>query len=243
MTKRTLLMILVVASGIACAGADAPQTDKPAAAPTIETEEQKTFYALGLALAHSLGQFNLTESELELVKAGITDGALRHTPKVDLAQYRPKLNELAQSRATAAAQIEKTKGQEFQAKAAAEPGAVKTPSGMIYVETKAGTGASPKPTDRVKVHYQGTLIDGKVFDSSIQRGQPAEFQLNGVIPCWTEGVQKMKVGGKAKLICPSEIAYGDRGAGADIKPGSTLVFEVELLEINPAPAAANPHGN
>jgi FKBP-type peptidyl-prolyl cis-trans isomerase len=242
MTKRTLLMILAVASGLSCAGADTPQADKPVAAPTIETEEQKTFYALGLALANSLGQFNLTESEVELVKAGITDGALNRTPKVDLVQYRPKLNELAQSRAAASAQVEKAKGQEFQTKAAAEPGAVKTPSGLIYVETKAGTGASPKPTDRVKVHYQGTLIDGKVFDSSIQRGQPAEFQLNGVIPCWTEGVQKMKLGGKAKLVCPADIAYGDRGAGADIKPGSTLVFEVELLEINPA-GSANPHGN
>src|SRR5581483_6942048 len=102
-------------------------------------------------------------------------------------------------------------------------------SGLVLVPMKDGSGESPKPTDRVKVHYHGTLIDGKVFDSSVQRGQPATFGLNQVIPCWTEGVQKLKVGGKAKLVCPSDIAYGDSGRPPQIPGGATLVFEVELL--------------
>jgi FKBP-type peptidyl-prolyl cis-trans isomerase FkpA len=126
---------------------------------------------------------------------------------------------------------EKAKGQTFADEAAKLPGAVKTASGMVFQSLKAGTGESPKPTDTVSVHYQGTLIDGKEFDSSIKRGQPAEFALNGVIPCWTEGVGRMKVGEKAKLVCPSAIAYGDQGRPPQIPPGATLVFEVELLSI------------
>ena len=106
---------------------------------------------------------------------------------------------------------------------------------MVYIPVSEGSGASPKPTDRVKVHYHGTLQDGTVFDSSVERGQPATFPLNGVIACWTEGLQKMKVGGKAKLVCPSDIAYGDRGAPPKIKPGATLTFDVELISIEPPP--------
>ena len=103
--------------------------------------------------------------------------------------------------------------------------------GYFVTTIKPGTGPTPKPTDTVKVHYHGTLTDGTVFDSSVQRQEPASFPLNQVIPCWTEGVQTMKVGGKSRLVCPSTIAYGDRGAPPTIKPGATLVFEVELLEI------------
>ena len=116
-------------------------------------------------------------------------------------------------------------------KAAAEPGAQKTASGLIYRELTAGSGASPKATDTVKVHYRGTLVDGKEFDSSYG-GKPAEFPLNRVIKCWTEGVQMMKVGGKSRLVCPSNLAYGDRGAPPDIPGGATLIFEIELLGIS-----------
>lgn len=112
-----------------------------------------------------------------------------------------------------------------------EKGAVVSPTGLVYVSLRDGSGASPKAEDVVKVHYRGTLANGKEFDSSYARNEPAQFPLNGVIPCWTEGVQKMKVGGKAKLVCPAAIAYGSRGAGAVIPPNATLQFEVELLEI------------
>jgi FKBP-type peptidyl-prolyl cis-trans isomerase FkpA len=117
------------------------------------------------------------------------------------------------------------------AKAAQESGAVVTPSGLVYRELKAGAGAKPQATDTVRVHYRGSFPDGKEFDSSHSRGQPTEFPLNRVIPCWTEGVQRIAVGGKAKLTCPSAIAYGERGAGGVIPPNATLQFEVELLDI------------
>ena len=116
--------------------------------------------------------------------------------------------------------------------AAKEPGAVVTASGLVYRALKDGTGDSAKAADRVKVNYRGTFPDGKEFDSSYKRNQAIEFPLNGVIKCWTEGVQRMKVGGKAKLTCPSTIAYGERGAGGTIPPNATLLFEVELLGIN-----------
>ncbi|QCB45737.1 FKBP-type peptidyl-prolyl cis-trans isomerase [Hydrogenophaga sp. PAMC20947] len=117
------------------------------------------------------------------------------------------------------------------AAAAKEAGAIVTPTGLVYRAMKEGTGASPRAANTVKVHYKGTLPDGKEFDSSYSRGTPIEFPLGGVIPCWTEGVQRMKIGGKAKLTCPSAIAYGERGAGGVIPPNATLVFEVELLGI------------
>ncbi len=117
------------------------------------------------------------------------------------------------------------------AKSAKEAGAVVTESGLVFRSLKVGLGPSPQANDTVRVHYRGTLPDGKEFDSSYSRGQPAEFPLNRVIKCWTEGVQKLKVGGKAKLTCPPGIAYGERGAGGVIPPNATLLFEVELLGI------------
>jgi len=119
-------------------------------------------------------------------------------------------------------------------KAAAEPGATKTASGLIYRELRAGSGASPAATSTVKVNYRGTLVDGTEFDSSYKRNEPAEFPLNQVIPCWTEGVQKMKTGGKSQLICPASIAYGEAGRPPVIPGGATLVFEIELLSIGGA---------
>ena len=116
-------------------------------------------------------------------------------------------------------------------KAAKEKGAVKTPSGMVYQSIKDGKGKSPSAANTVEVNYRGTLTNGKEFDSSYKRHQSISFPLSGVIPCWTEGVQKMKVGGKAKLVCPPELAYGSRGAGSDVPPNATLIFEVELLNI------------
>jgi FKBP-type peptidyl-prolyl cis-trans isomerase FkpA/FKBP-type peptidyl-prolyl cis-trans isomerase FklB len=219
-----------------------------AADPKIETEDQKTIYAIGLALAQSLQPYDLKPEEIEIVKIGLTDGLTPGgKPKVDLKEYRAKLQQLGQDRAKAAAETEKKQAQGFLDQMAKEKGATKSESGLIFITVKEGSGESPKPTDTVKVHYHGTLRDGSVFDSSVERGTPATFPLNRVVPCWTEGLQKMKVGGKAKLVCPSSIAYGDRGAPPKIKPGAPLLFEVELISIEPkaatTPAAAPPKGH
>jgi FKBP-type peptidyl-prolyl cis-trans isomerase FkpA len=202
-----------------------------AAQNELKTDEQKTLYALGLVLAQNLSTFALSPAELEVVKSGLTDGLTNKDKKVDLQTYGPKIQELQKTRVAAAAGTERKAGQAFLDKAAAEKGAIKTPSGAIVSTVKPGTGAQPTATDKVKVHYHGTLTDGTVFDSSVQRGEPITFPLDGVIKCWTEGVQRMKVGGKSRLVCPADTAYGDRGAPPKIKPGATLVFDVELLEI------------
>jgi FKBP-type peptidyl-prolyl cis-trans isomerase FkpA len=224
----------------ATAAAPAPaETARPApsavAATQPQTEEQKILYALGLNIGRTIAVFKLTAEELEFVRAGIYTQVKGEPPAVDLLSYGPKLSQLAMSRQEGTATVEKEKGKAFQDKAAQEPGAVRTESGLIYQETQPGTGASPTSQDVVKVHYRGKLIDGKEFDSSYKRGKPATFPLDNVIQCWTEGMQRMKVGGKARLVCPSDIAYKDRGAPPDVMGGATLVFEVELLEITKAP--------
>jgi FKBP-type peptidyl-prolyl cis-trans isomerase FkpA/FKBP-type peptidyl-prolyl cis-trans isomerase FklB len=203
----------------------------PAAAAELATDEQKTLYALGAAVGQSLGQFALSESELEIVLSGMSDSILKRPLQVDMQTFGPKLQQLAQARVAAVAEREKQVGAAYVAKAAAEPGAGKTESGAIVQTLKEGSGPTPTAQDTVRVHYHGTLVDGTVFDSSLARGEPAVFPLDGVIKCWTEGVQRIKVGGKSRLVCPADIAYGDRGSPPVIKPGATLIFEVELLEI------------
>ena len=237
MTKKPLLLALVLS--LAASGARA-------AAPELKTEQDKTLYALGLLInrniTKSAAPFQLTPAEWELVRAGLEDGLNNRPPKVDVDAYGPKINELGKARQIEAAKKqgeenkkvaveEKKIGAAYLEKAAKEKGAVKKSSGLIYREVVAGKGPSPKETDKVKVHYHGTLIDGTVFDSSVERKEPVEFPLDHVIACWTEGLQLMKVGGKSRLVCPSDIAYKDEGRLPKIKPGATLVFDVELLEI------------
>ena len=214
--------------------AAAPKSAAVLAAPApLTTDDDKTVYAIGISIGQSLSMFNLTPSEIELVKRAISDAAAGR-PEVQLSEWGPKIQPLASSRAAAAAVKEKASSAAYLAKAAAEPGAVKTESGMVYRELKVGAGESPKTTDTVKVHYRGTLVNGTEFDSSYKRNEPAQFPLNGVIKCWTEGVQRMKVGGKSMLICPSDLAYGDQGRPPTIPGGATLLFEIELLEIGAA---------
>jgi FKBP-type peptidyl-prolyl cis-trans isomerase len=203
-------------------------------AQALKTEEEKTLYALGMVAARSFQDFGLSAKEVEVMKRGLSDTLSGKKPQVELAAYEQKVQEFARKRLASAAQARKAKELAVAEAAAREKGAEKTASGMVYVPIKEGTGPSPKPTDVVQVHYEGKLADGKVFDSSVKRGQPAQFPLNGVIPCWTEGLQKMKAGGKARLVCPSSIAYGDQGRPPVIPGGATLVFEVELLEVKPA---------
>jgi FKBP-type peptidyl-prolyl cis-trans isomerase len=204
----------------------------PALAADPQTDEQKAFYALGVGVSKQLAQLQpLTPEEIGFITQGFTDSLGSKPLKAEPEQFGTKIRDIAQARMKVAAEGEKKKGTEFLEKAAKEKGAKKTESGLVYQEMTAGTGEQPKATDTVKVNYRGTLTDGTEFDSSYKRNQPATFPLSGVIKCWTEGLQLMKVGGKSKLVCPSDIAYGDRGSPPTIKPGSTLVFEVELLSI------------
>jgi FKBP-type peptidyl-prolyl cis-trans isomerase FkpA len=225
MKKPWLALILPFLAGCAA------QSQAPGAqAAALNTEDEKTAYAAGLLLGRNLAALNLSPSEVEAAKRGLGDAAGGKPPAVDVATYEPKVMALMQSRRASKAQAERDKGKAFCENAAKEAGASAMPSGLVFKSLQPGKGASPKATDVVRVHYRGTLIDGTEFDSSIKRGQPAEFALNGVIPCWTEGVQRMKVGEKARLLCPSQIAYGDQGRPG-IPGGATLDFEVELLDI------------
>jgi len=198
-------------------------------AASLATDTDKTIYALGLVMARNLAQFDLSPAELEILERAIAD-ADAGKPAIQLDEWGPKIQGLAKERQGRVAAQEKLTSQPYLAKAAAEPGAMKTASGLIYREVRPGTGKSPVATDTVKVNYRGTLTNGVEFDSSYKRNEPASFPLNHVIKCWTEGLQKMKVGGKSVLVCPAELAYGDQPPPG-IPPGSTLIFEVELLEV------------
>jgi FKBP-type peptidyl-prolyl cis-trans isomerase FkpA len=227
--RKTAFAFVLFPLLLACATkAPAPAQQGGAA---LTSEDEKTAYAAGVMVGRNLAALNLTPSELEAAKRGLADAASGKTPIVDLETYGPKLQALAQMRMASRSQGEKDKGKAYCESAAKDAGASTTPSGLVYKTLQPGKGGSPRATDAVRVHYRGTLIDGTEFDSSIKRGQPAEFRLNEVVPCWTEGVQKMNVGEKARLVCPSDIAYGDRGSPPTIPGGATLVFEIELLEI------------
>lgn len=208
--------------------------DSPAGASPLASEEEKTVYAIGLSIWQNLEALDLTPEELALVQRAISDAASGEKTQVSLDEYQAKLNEFRTARFQARAERAKETGRAYAEQAAAEPSAEKTESGLVYLGLEPGTGEQPKVDDSVRVHYKGTFIDGAEFDSSYKRGEPATFPLGRVIPCWTEALQKMKVGGKAKIVCPSDIAYGDRGRGP-IPGGSTLVFDVELLEVLKAP--------
>jgi FKBP-type peptidyl-prolyl cis-trans isomerase FkpA len=209
----------------------AAKSAKPASAAPLAlgTDEEKTIYALGLSVYKSLGQFDLSPHELEIVRRALADAAAAK-PVIDLNEWSPKIGPLAKERSARVTEQKKVASKAYLEKAAAQPGAVRTASGLIYRELKVGSGDSPKATDTVKVQYRGTLVDGTEFDSSYRRNEPAQFALNAVIACWTEGVQRMKTGGKSVLVCPSDLAYGDQGRPS-IPGGATLVFEIELLEI------------
>ncbi|MGI9290632.1 MAG: FKBP-type peptidyl-prolyl cis-trans isomerase [Gammaproteobacteria bacterium] len=195
-----------------------------------KTEDEKTFYFLGTAISQNLKMLNLSDKEVEMVLAGLRDSLTSDALELNAALYNERLRTISEQRVSAMAEKERVAGQAYVQQMANEKGAVQTDSGLVYLEIKAGKGESPTATSQVKANYHGTLRDGTVFDSSVDRSEPITIGLNQVIPCWTEGIAMMKVGGKAKLTCPSAIAYGDRGQGA-IMPNSALTFEVELIEI------------
>ncbi len=223
---RKLFFIVIVAL-LALSGCSSSPT----------TDDQKAFYALGVHLNKQVSIFDLSSEELKYVQQGLSDASAGKKLAAEPEANMQKLGLLAQARMIRTTEKQKEISKPFLEKAAKEKGAQKTASGLIYTEIKAGTGAQPKAANVVKVHYTGTLVDGKEFDSSVKRGQPVDFPLGQVIPCWNEGVGMMKVGGKAKLVCPSELAYGDKGRPPVIPGGATLIFEVELLDVKAASAA------
>jgi FKBP-type peptidyl-prolyl cis-trans isomerase FkpA len=246
-------LALTLTCGVAAAQQPAqppPGASTPPGAVTVPvdaelqlgSEDQKTLYALGVALSQNLLRLKLEAGELAYVVAGLEDGVLGETARVPMAEYGPKVQALAQARFAAAAEGEQATAREFLARIATEPGAVKTETGIVFFMLQEGTGPNPVANDVVRVHYKGTLPDGTVFDSSIERGQPATFPLDQVISCWTEALQRIKVGGKARIVCPPALAYGAEGRPG-IPPNSPLVFEVELLGIGEEQVApASPQG-
>jgi FKBP-type peptidyl-prolyl cis-trans isomerase len=196
-----------------------------------QTDDEKAFYSIGTSMAAQLERAKpISESELDILVQGVRDSVRGKTLAVDQQEGATLVRTMLQERQEKAVAIERVAAAEFLAAEAAKKDAKTTESGLIYTVIKAGKGASPSATDKVSVHYHGTLRDGTVFDSSVERGEPAEFPLNRVIACWTEGVAMMKEGGKSLLVCPAEIAYGDRSTGR-IPAGAALSFEVELIEI------------
>ena len=227
--KKVLLLALVGAMAFGCSKGKDPKT-----------EEEKTFYAIGTMFGSPLTQLNMTDAEIDSLTAGLRDAAKGDKQKVDPMAYQQKIQDMFKARMEKQAGEIKKKGIEFLNNFVSKEGATKTASGLAYKVIKEGTGPSPKETDVVKVHYHGTLIDGTVFDSSVERKQEVSFPLNRVIRGWTEGLQTMKVGGKTKFVIPSELAYGDAGAPPKIAGGATLIFEVELLGIEKGQEAAAP---
>jgi len=183
-----------------------------------------------VVLADRIPDLGLSDEESRVVAAGMRDSLAGNTLRVEMDTYGPQLDGFVGERLSAMVEQERAAAAAFADEIASEPGAERLDSGVIFSSMIEGDGANPTAADSVTVHYHGTLRDGSVFDSSVERGTPATFPLGGVIPCWTEGVQRIKVGGKAKLLCPSDTAYGDQGTGG-IPGGAALLFEVELLSI------------
>lgn len=213
-------------------------------AETLETEQQKLSYSLGLILGERL-QADVDDLDIEAFTQGVEAIYNEETPLLNQEQMAEvmqafqaqKMEEQRQATAKLA-QDNLDKGKAYQDDNAKRDGVQVTDSGLQYEVLEDGEGASPEASDTVKVHYRGELIDGTQFDSSYARDEPVSFPLDGVIPGWTEGLQLMKEGGKSRLVIPAELAYGPGGMGNAIGPNETLVFEVELLEVNPSDEAA-----
>jgi FKBP-type peptidyl-prolyl cis-trans isomerase FklB len=235
--KLICLTSLFVAS-MALSVAEAQE--RPAAAAPPSTIQEQTSYVIGLNIGNDLKQQGV-EINVNMLARGIADALAGKEPALSEPQIEAAFAELRKimtakqeqemAQAQKKGEVNKQQGAAFLAANKSKPGVKTTASGLQYKVLKAGNGPTPKTTDKVRTHYHGTLIDGTVFDSSVQRGEPAEFPVGGVIRGWTEALQLMKVGDKWQLFIPSELAYGPRGAGGVIGPNATLIFEIELLEI------------
>ena len=233
--RRFLLLALTL--GLFTCFSPTPSAEEVA----LETDDHKVLYAVGQALARNIANLEFTAEEMVYINAGLNEGASGADARIDMTVYGPMLDTTMRTRMNEVTQKEREAGQAYCDSMAQEEGAEKLASGMVFRLITEGDGPMPTATDSVKVHYHGTLRDGTVFDSSRDK-DPAQFNVGGVIPCFSEGLQKLKVGGKAKLTCPAEIAYGDRGRPGSIRPGAALTFEIELVELVPV-AAATPESS
>lgn len=224
MTKKLLIIVCACIFGL-CA------TSK---AQSIMTNEQKASYALGANFGEQLKGAGI-DVDIDAFVQGFKEAfaGKNQFSQEQMQEAFGYVDSMARSGQEKMVQVQKAEGAAFLAKNKKEAGVKETASGLQYKVITEGTGKKPTAADQVKVHYTGKLLDGTVFDSSVERGEPITFPLSQVIPGWTEGLQLMSEGSKYILYIPSDLGYGDRGAGAQIKPGATLVFEVELIEVNP----------
>lgn len=237
LAKKWLAIGIASVALVACNSGSDPKSVK------LENDDDKTFYAMGYMLGSNLQRLNLSDKEMSALYKGLSASAKNEKSEVDMPTFQQKIQGLFKDRMDKAAAKEKEAGVAFLEKFSKEEGVKKTESGLAYKVIKEGTGATPSATDTVEVHYHGTLMDGTVFDSSVERGQTISFPLDRVIKGWTEGLQLMKEGGKTKFVIPADLAYGDAGAPPKIPGGATLVFEVELFKVTKAgakPAAPAP---
>ncbi|HEX5044531.1 MAG TPA: FKBP-type peptidyl-prolyl cis-trans isomerase [Candidatus Polarisedimenticolaceae bacterium] len=239
MSRSARFLSLSILLCLAAACSKTPEVPAESAAEPAKTqdpatvEDQKTIYAMGRLAAEQLEAFAFNEEEREQFMKGVRDQLEGKGEPLKAQDYAQRINGLTQSRLAILATNEKKKGDAYVVKAAAEPGVQKLPSGMIYKEVQAGTGPSPRPMDGVRLQLKLSDIDGKVIENSLERGQPVSLIVGSVVPCLSQGLQQMKAGGKAHFVCPAETAYGNQTPDAKIKPGQTLVFDVELLEVVP----------
>lgn len=235
--KKIILSIILSATATAIFAQQKPivkpktKTAVAAKPSPLKTGLDSLSYALGMSLSKFYKEQGAKSLNTALVTKAINDFFKGTKPLLNEEQINMSISNYLQKLKAEKAMVNKKEGQAFLAANKTKPGVVTLPSGLQYQVVKEGTGPKPLLTDKVKCHYHGTLIDGTVFDSSIDRGQPIDFPVNGVIKGWVEALQLMPVGSKWKLFIPSDLAYGDNQAGPKIKPGSTLIFDVELLEI------------
>lgn len=231
-------LLLVLAAGVLTLASCDNSAKMSATSTTLKTDTDSVNYYFGYIIGQQLTQMQLPETNMEAIVAGINSAMQKKEIGVDPMQMQMFMANYFRTLSTKKGEENAKKGKEFLAENAKKEGVKTMENGIQYKVLTEGTGAKPAATDKVKVHYKGTHIDGTTFDSSIDRGVPAEFPLNAVIPGWTMAIQEMPIGSKWIIYIPSELGYGEQGQGNSIQPNETLIFEVELLEAAPSDAAS-----
>lgn len=231
MKKHSILLVLVIlTSSIFFTSCKQGNSSRKSGSSTLNNASDSLSYALGVSIGENIKRSGFEDMNFDVIAQAMKD-VYDDTTLMNVEEAGMYINEVMMAKESAKAEEAKVAGEKFLTENGKKEGVVTTASGLQYEVLTEGTGASPLATDQVTVHYHGTLTDGTVFDSSVERGEPATFPLNGVILGWTEGLQLMKEGAKYRFYIPSDLAYGDRAMGDIIKPGSTLVFDVELLKV------------